>query len=236
MNPETVDAAKGNFAEASSVVGTGAFILQTREIGVGSSMVRNPNYWKAGLPYLDKIEGRVFADSGPGAALFAGRIDKVVVPGDQLNEVETKHKDQYNLDWNGDQAGYLLIANTKKKPFDDPRVTHALRLLVDHTEYRNAWATQWFGRGRFASIFPPALENWDLTEDEYSKYLEYKNPKDDAVKQALQLLSAAGFSKDKPFKFTISGVNSDYNTASRQLAQAQFSASVRASLTRIFRG
>jgi peptide/nickel transport system substrate-binding protein len=223
LAPEVVDAAKGNFAEPASVVGTGAFMLQSRELGVGSVMVRNPSYWKPGLPYLDRIDGRVFLDSGPEWAAFqAGQIDKEVVPGDQSSDVETKQKDKYNLDWNGDQAGYLLIANTKRKPFDDPRVTRALRLLVDHNEYKSAWAAPWFGRGRFASIFPAALENWDLTEDEYSKYLEYKSPKDDAVKEAVSLLTAAGFSKDKPFKLTISGVISDYNTASRTLLQAQF--------------
>ncbi|HTE87211.1 MAG TPA: ABC transporter substrate-binding protein [Dehalococcoidia bacterium] len=226
LAPEVVDAAKGNFGEAATAVGTGAFVLQSRELNVGSVMVRNPSYWKPGLPYLDRIDGRVFQDLGSQwSAFLAGRTDKDVVPGDQSSDIETKHKDQYNLDWNGDQAGYMLIANTKRKPLDDARVTRALRLLVDHTEYKNAWAAQWFGRGRFASIFPAALENWDLTEDEYSKYLEYKTPKDDAVKEAVSLLTAAGVSKDKPLKFTIAGVQTgggDYNTASRQLVQAQF--------------
>jgi peptide/nickel transport system substrate-binding protein len=226
LAPEVVDAAKGNFSDASTAVGTGAFILQSRELGVNSVMVRNPNYWKPGLPYLDRIDGRVFQDLGSQwAAFVAGRTDKDIAPGDQSSDIETKHKDEYNLDWNGDQAGYLLMANTKRKPFDDARVTRALRLLVDHTEYKTAWAQPWFGRGRFASIFPAALESWDLSEDEYAKYLEFKSPKDDAVKEAVTLLTAAGFSKDKPLKFTIAGVQTgggDYNTASRQLVQAQF--------------
>jgi ABC-type transport system substrate-binding protein len=226
MAPEVVDAAKGNFSDASTAVGTGAFILQSRELGVSAVMVRNPNYWKPGLPYLDRIDGRVFQDLGSQwAAFVAGRTDKDIAPGDQSDDIETKHKNDYNLDWNGDQAGYMLIANTRRKPFDDPRVTRALRLLVDHSEYKTAWAQPWFGRGRFASIFPAALESWDLSEDEYAKYLEYKSPKDDAVKEAVSLLTAAGFSKNKPLKFTIAGVQAgggDYNSASRQLVQAQF--------------
>jgi len=223
MNPEVVDAAKGNFADAPAVVGTGAFMLQSRELGVGAVLVRNPTYWKPGLPYLDRIDCRVFADvTSEWAAFLAGQIDKDVVPGDQASDLQAKHQNDYILEWNGDQVGYLLIANTKKKPFDDARVTHALRLLVDHTEYKTAWAASWFGRGRFASIFPAALQAWDLTEDEYGQYLEYKNPKDDAVKQAIALLTAAGVSKDKPLKFVIAGVNNDYNTASRVLVQAQF--------------
>jgi peptide/nickel transport system substrate-binding protein len=225
LAPEVVEAAKNNLSDASTVVGTGAFMLQSRELNVGSVLVRNPNYWKSGLPYLDRIECKVFQGNDSQlewSAFLAGRLDKEVVPGDQASDTENKHKDQYNLDWNGDQAGYLLIANTKRKPFDDARVTRALRLLVDHTEFKTAWAAPWFGRGRLASIFPAALESWDLTEQEYSQHLEYKDPKDDAIKEAVSLLNAAGFSKDKPLKFTIAGVNNDYNTAARQLVQAQF--------------
>lgn len=225
LAPEVVDAAKGNLSEASTVVGTGAFVLQSRELNVGSALARNPSYWKPGLPYLDRIDCRVFQNNDSQlewSAFLAGGLDKEIVPGAQSRDTETNRKDQYNLDWNGDQAGYLLIANTRRKPFDDPRVTRALRLLVDHTEFKTAWADAWFGRGRFASIFPAALESWDLSEDEYAKYLEWKNPKDDAIKEALSLLTAAGFGKDKPLKFTIAGVNNDYNTAARELVQAQF--------------
>jgi ABC-type transport system substrate-binding protein len=115
------------------------------------------------------------------------------------------------------------MAHTQKKPFDDARVPRALRLLTDHAEAKSAWAEVWFGRGRYCECFGTATEEtWGLAEDEYSKLLEWKQPKDDAVKEALSLLSAAGFSKDNPLRFTLSGLGVDFQQAAAQLAQAQF--------------
>jgi len=56
LAPEVVEAAKGSLATADTVVGTGPFVLRTSEINVGSSLVRNPSYFKPGLPYLDRVE------------------------------------------------------------------------------------------------------------------------------------------------------------------------------------
>ena len=35
-------------------------------------------------------------------------------------------------------------------------------------------------------MFPSALAAWDLTQDEYRKYLEWKQPKDEAAKEAIR--------------------------------------------------
>ena len=221
--PEVVNATKGNFANADSAVGTGAFILQSSEPNVSSTLVRNPDYFKAGLPYLDRILLRYFADSNTEwAAFVAGQLDHRWVPG-QDSQKYASDTARYSLEWWGDLGYEIQQAMTKKKPFDDPRVTRALRLLTDHGEVQKTWALTWFGKGRDSVCFAAGTaDTWDLTEDEYTKQLEWKSPKDDAAKEALSLLSAAGFTKDKPLKFTISGLNLDYHQASVQLLQAQF--------------
>ena len=86
---------------------------------------------------------------------------------------------------------------------DDPRVMRALRLLIDHDEFIKAWAETQYGKGGYGSIFPTALSGWDLTDDEYRQHLEWKQPKDEAAKEAIALLSAAGFTKDNPLKFEV---------------------------------
>lgn len=222
LAPEVVEAVRDTFASADSVVGTGAFSMQSYETNVGGSFVRNPAYYKPGLPYLDRIDTRVFADEQTEwGAFLAGRIDKVNVPGGAARDVETQRKDQYNLEWTGEITLQLQLVNVKRKPFDDPRVTRALRLLSDHGESKSAWAGTWYGRGRLTSILPSALEAWDLTEDEYAQHLEWKQPKDEAIKEALALLTAAGFSRSTPLKFTIAGVIADFQDAARQLVQGQ---------------
>ena len=79
------------------------------------------------------------------------------------------------------------------------------------------------GAGKYGSVFPTAFVDWDLTEDEYTQHLEWKQPKDEAVKEALTLLGAAGITKDKPLKFSVLfQANNQSITAGVQLLQAQW--------------
>ena len=224
LAPEVVDKG-GKLATAETCVGTGAFVLQSSEINVGSQLVRNPTYFKPGLPYVDRIDLRAFQDLGSEwSAFLAGQIDHRWVPGQDSKSFSTDKQNQYALDWFPDLGYDIAQASVQKPPFNDARVTHALRLLMDHDEFKKSWAEVWFGRARYSSLFAAATADaWDLTEDEYRKYLEWKQPKDDAIKEALSLLNAAGYSKEKPLKFTISGTSgSDYQPPMVQLTQDQF--------------
>lgn len=116
----------------------------------------------------------------------------------------------------------LSVPNVRQKPMDDQRVTRALRLLVDHDEFVKAWADVQYGRGGYGSIFPAALSDWDLTENEYRQHLEWKQPKDDAAKEAISLLTAAGFTKENPLKFTLIGNSGNVTQAGTELLQAQW--------------
>jgi peptide/nickel transport system substrate-binding protein len=222
LAPEVVDKA-GKFAGADTAIGTGAFILDRSELDVSSSLSRNSAYFKTGVPYVDRIEARAYKDSqSEWASFLAGQIDHRWVPGEDSKTFSTNQQGRYALDWFPDQGYQISQAMVQRPPFDDARLPRALRLLSDHDEWKSFLET-WFGRGRYSSIFAAATaEAWDLSEDEYRKYLEWKQPKDDAIKEALALLSSAGYSKDKPLKFTISGTSAiDYQRAMVQLAQSQ---------------
>jgi peptide/nickel transport system substrate-binding protein len=227
LAPEVVEKSGGKMATAETVVGTGAFILQQSEVGVGSSLVRNPNYFKPGLPYLDRLEIRGFKDAeSEWAALLAGQLDERWVPGQETKSFAAAQQNRYNLAWGSDVGYFITQAAVQKKPFNDARVTRALRLLIDHDEFRTGWTEVWFGRGRFSTCFNAGTaDNWDLTEDEYRQHLEWKQSKDDAIKEAVALLGAAGFTKASPLRFTLSGsggTTTPFEGASVQLLQAQF--------------
>jgi len=224
LAPEVV-AKAGKFPNAEDAVGTGAFVLQSSD-ETGAILVRNPDYWKPGLPYLDGIRNAVFKDDGSAwAAFLTGGLDTNYVPGTDAKKLFAEQASKYHLEWFSDVGWVGLQANLKKKPFDDARVTRGLRLLVDHDEALTAWADAYLGRGRLSSALPAALDSWDFTEDEYrSRFLEFKRPKDEAVKEALAQLAAAGFTKDNPLKFVLNGLTGTLNftTAQSQLMQAQF--------------
>ena len=212
---------KPNTADAA--VGTGAFIMKSVEDRVGAEYVRNPGYWKPGVPYLDGFRTRHFADTQTAwAAFLAGQVDVAGAPGPEVKKYVAQRGSAAASDWYPDDTIYFVYPNTQQKPMNDARVTRALRLLVDHDEFKTAIAEVQNGQGQYGSIFPTALASWDLTEEEYRAHLEWKQPKDDAVKEALALLGAAGYSKDSPLQFTLDGSTNPSGSANGQLLQAQW--------------
>jgi peptide/nickel transport system substrate-binding protein len=225
LAPEVVDKA-GKFNSADVAVGTGAFMVQAYD-DTSATLVRNPDYWKPGLPYLDGMRVINIQDtSSQWAAFLSGQLDVVTVPGQQAAQFLADKSGKYQSGWFRDVAVQNLWQNTRVKPFDDARVTHALRLLIDHQEYIKAWVEAFFGpgSGQYTSALPEASREWDFTPDEYAKqFLEWKQPKDDAAKEALSLLSAAGFTASNPLKFELTGNNNaDWTRALTELAQAQW--------------
>jgi peptide/nickel transport system substrate-binding protein len=208
---------------AEGAVGTGPFIVKSFELMVGAEYARNPDYWKSGLPYLDTIRTKHFNDITTGwAAYLAGQVDACLVPGTEVKNFTAQQGSGYAPDWYLDDTVNFQYPNTKRKPFDDPRVYLALKLLIDHDDFIKTWTEPNYGRGGYGSMLPTAFAAWDLTPEEYKTHLEYRQPKDDAVKEALSRLNAAGFSKSNPLKFEIDTITNPTTLAAAQLLQAQW--------------
>jgi peptide/nickel transport system substrate-binding protein len=118
----------------ANILGSGPFKFVEYETGQAMKGVRNPDYYRKGLPYLDGFTG-IFAEkqavrveairSGRAAMEFRGlppsaRDELTKALGDKLVVEES--------DWN---CGSLVTLNHKKKPFDDTRVRRALTLAID---------------------------------------------------------------------------------------------------------
>lgn len=202
-------------------IGTGAFILQAMD-DTSATTVRNPRYWKAGLPYLDGVRLVHIPDLQVAyAAFLSGQLDVTQIPGEESKRFLAERGRQYNTGWSPGVNCFLLSPNTSVKPFDDPRVVRAMRLLTDHQEGVTAWAEVFYGAGTSYTL-PHAMESWDLTPAEYAQILEWKQPKDEAAREALALLSAAGYNRSNPLKFSLLNSNIPTGRASAQIVQSQW--------------
>lgn len=204
------------------VIGTGAFILQTYDEGVSAALVRNPDYWKPGLPYLDGIRLLNILDPQTAwAAFLARQIDISHIPGTEAKRILAEQTRPYAAGVFKSIEVFMIWTNTQRRPFDDPRVTRALRLLVDHQEVVTGWLEPWHGSGT-SFILPHSMEGFDLSPAEYAQTLEWKQPKDEAAREALALLSAAGFTRENPLRFTLADTETASTAAAAQLLQAQW--------------
>ena len=115
----------------SKPIGTGPFSFQSFTPGQRSLCVRNPNYWENGKPYVDEWEDISIDD--PSArlnALIAGEIDMMsqLDPRQARAQLQRKQIQVLNAPSTSIQVFTMAV---DVKPFDDPRVRDAFRLMVD---------------------------------------------------------------------------------------------------------
>jgi peptide/nickel transport system substrate-binding protein len=120
-----------NFTAFDHAVGTGPFKLKEFKPGISTTLVRNENYWKKGLPYLDGLELRVVADPVARVnGLLSGELDMV-------EALDAKSVDLVNNSPNAaafrSPSGYHvpIVMEIDQPPFDKPEVRAALKLLID---------------------------------------------------------------------------------------------------------
>jgi peptide/nickel transport system substrate-binding protein len=114
-------------------VGTGPFKVGSWKHGESLTLVRNPNYWEKGRPYLDELTFReVPNDSSRVSQLRGGSLDAIEAPPyAQISGLEAEPGVKvgiYYLTW----AQYVIL-NANSQLFKDSRLREAVNLAVDRT-------------------------------------------------------------------------------------------------------
>jgi peptide/nickel transport system substrate-binding protein len=181
---------KANFEKygdqaGSHPLGTAAFMLDHWNQGQELVLVRNPYYWQAEKPYLDKVEFRVVGDDTARVLqLNSGDVDLVTnVTANQVDQIEGAGNKIYSLA--GTVSG-MITFNEKIKPFDEIPIRRALAYAVDREAIAKA---VFFGRAKASkSILPSSTFFYDPDTDPISYDL-------DQAKKILQTSSVPnGFS------------------------------------------
>jgi peptide/nickel transport system substrate-binding protein len=126
-SPNAIGQAKPN-------VGTGPYKLQSFTPGQQSTHVRNPNYWRTGQPYFDKVQIIDINDATALVnALLSGQVDAMTdVPPAQVGVVNghngTKVLESPSAAWTP------ICMRVDTPPFNDVRVRKAMRLIVDRPQ------------------------------------------------------------------------------------------------------
>jgi peptide/nickel transport system substrate-binding protein len=200
LAPECIDKF-GDLKKVESVVGTGPWMLDSYRPNVGMTFVRNPSYFIAGLPYIDRVEFVVDEDNASRISAFmAGKYDLgwetpgIINRTDWVQMKETLKKRRPGLRAVEFPSSIMvhLAMRSDVKPFNDVRVRQAIALAIDRKGLIDAVSE---GEG---IVNPPVrafLRDWALPIDKLGEGARFYRHD---VTEAKRLLAAAGYPNGFP--------------------------------------
>jgi peptide/nickel transport system substrate-binding protein len=205
-----------NEASNAKPIASGPFMLKEWVRGSHLTLVKNPNYWEKGKPYLDEVIVQIVpSDAGRTQALISGQIDRIpwfALETSDYPLIESNPQLQL-IPARKPPAMDFISINTTKKPFDDKRVRQALMFATDRefllkSAYNNQGKVS---TSPFAGGYPWAIDpDIDLT-----KMYPYDPDR------ANQLLDEAGVTRDASGKrLSMSFIIEPGEEGSSQLAAA----------------
>lgn len=180
-------------ANANQPIGTGPFKFVEWRRGELVRLDKNPDYWRKGLPYLDRVVVRFINDEATRtAALEKGEAHVAGFGGVPYNdakklgtlpsiEVTTKGYEMIS-------PVVELIMNTKRAPFDNQKVRQAVSYAIDRQFIID---NIWFGFGKAAT--GPISSNFAPSGIYTADVTKYQVP--DGIERANKLLDEAGLPK-----------------------------------------
>jgi peptide/nickel transport system substrate-binding protein len=212
----------GDFKKSESVIGTGPWMLDSYRPNVGLTYVRNPGYFMAGLPYIDRIEATVDEDNASRMAAFlsgkydlgwefpgtVNRVDWVQIK----DTLKQKRPNLKTLEFPNNVMAHVSM-RTDQKPFSDVRVRQAMSMAIDRKGYIDA---VYEGVGVMNPSIPAAVKEWSVPFDklgEGEKYYKY----DPA--EAKRLMAAAGYPNGFPAAMCFTTYGSTVVVDQMQLVQ-----------------
>jgi peptide/nickel transport system substrate-binding protein len=170
-------------------VGTGPFKFVERVRGDHITVEKNPDYWREGLPKLDKIIYRGITDENVQYQNFqSGELDLIdSIPVVEVNGLQKSGDYRVSIEPGLGYNGIWL--NVTRPPFDNEKLRQAVYHLVDRQAVAKAALRN---VGGTPANSPFSKQIWA-----YGKSDEYPPP---SVEEAKQLLKEAG--KPNGFSFT----------------------------------
>jgi len=191
----------GDLKKPESVIGTGPWMLDVYKPNVSLTYVRNPNYFIAGQPLIDRVEATVDEDNASRIAAFlSGKYDLGwEFPGTinrtdwvQIKDTLKQKRPKLQTVEYASPVMTHISMRTDQKPFSDIRIRHAMSMAIDR---KALIESVYEGVGAMNPPVPAGLKEWSVPFDKLgdgAKYYTY----DPA--EAKKLLAAAGYPNGFP--------------------------------------
>jgi len=169
-------------------VGTGPFKFQSAVKGSRITLVRNPEYFKEGRPYLDRIVFRINVLPPQALQSFqAGEVNYFLPSPPDVAQLEDQQGAVVTeAGREGGARVIRLIPNLRRKPFDDVRVRRAMAYAIDR---------DFIARTAYAGTLKPATGPITSTLEPFYTADVEQFPHD--PERARKLLDEAGLKPDQ---------------------------------------
>ena len=189
-------------------VGTGPFKFVEFKRNESVKVVKNPDYWKKGKPYLDAIEWKVIDNRSTRTLAFvAGEFDltfvsDITIPA--LKDVAAKApKAQCVLVPSNNTIN--MIVNAGAPPFDNEKIRKAMALALDRAAFNTILAE---GKSDIGAVMLPGpIGAWAMPPEELAKLPGYGTDTAKNQAEARALMEGLGYSAAKPLKVKVSTRN-----------------------------
>lgn len=165
-----------------NIIGAGPFVLTEFRRDDYMKFVKNENYWKKGLPYLDAIEARLILDSMTARAMMeAGEADVWHSTSD-IEAITDLEKKGFKVNY-APGFFYALLPDSSDptSPFADKRVREAVEYALDRPKI-----AEMIGRGKYEPMN-------QLVHSASAAYVHGFDPRPYNPKKARELLAEAGY-------------------------------------------
>jgi peptide/nickel transport system substrate-binding protein len=189
-------------------IGTGPFKFVEFKANESIKLVRNPDYWKKGLPHLDGIEFTIIPNRSTAILAFvAGKFDmtfptEVSIP--LLKDVKSQAPNAI-CKVEPNNVSTNIIVNSSSPPFDNPDIRRAMALAID----RKAFIQILFeGQADIGgSMLPAPAGLWSMPKEMMEQMPGYGPDINANREEAKKLMQKAGYGPDKHLAVKVSTRN-----------------------------
>jgi peptide/nickel transport system substrate-binding protein len=189
-------------------IGTGPFKFVEFKPNERIKIVRNPDYWKPGRPYLDGIEFTMVPNRSTAIMAFiAGKFDltwpfDVAIP---LVKTVKEQAPQALCTVAPMNASRYLQINRQVLPFDNPEIRRAMGLSLDRKAFMDILGEGQGGIG--GAMLPPPAGMWGLPADRLQKLPGYGTDVEQNRAEARAIMEQSGYGPDRRLAVKVSARN-----------------------------
>jgi peptide/nickel transport system substrate-binding protein len=179
-------------------IGTGPFKFVEFKPNESIKVVKNPDYWKPGRPFLDGIEYTIMREIGPrNLAFFAGRFDMDTPFGVTIPTLKDFKEQAPQAICQISQVNVprTMLINPAAAPFDNPELRRAMGLAIDRKAFVDIITD---GVGHLgANMMPPPEGVWGMPPEMLQTLPGYGADVEKNRIEARKIMATLGYGPDK---------------------------------------